>query len=78
VTSVDTSLVEEGVLVITPEDARSYGTYGCQIEDQQMLTEQPRFVGDPVLAVVAATEQAARDAVAVVEVELRRGCAGLR
>jgi len=69
VTSVDTSLVEEGVLVITPEDARSYGTYGCQIEDQQMLTEQPRFVGDPVLAVVAATEQAARDAVAVIDVD---------
>ena len=69
VTSVDTSLVEEGVLVITPEDARSYGSYGCQIEDQQMLTEQPRFVGDPVLAVVAATEQAARDAVAVIDVD---------
>ena len=69
VTSVDTSLVEEGVLVITPEDARSYGSYGCQIEDQQMLTEQPRFVGDPVQALVAATEQAARDAVAVIDVD---------
>lgn len=69
VTNIDSSLVDDAVLVITPEAAAAYGKYGCQIEDQSILTLEPKFVGDPIVAVVAATEQAARDAVALIDID---------
>src|SRR5690606_21699416 len=62
VTTVDTSAVGDGVVVLTPQDAAGYGTYGCQIDDQRILAAEPRFVGDPVAAVVAPTPDAARRA----------------
>src|SRR4030095_365281 len=38
------------------------GRYGCQISDQHVLAGVARHVGDPVVAVAAADEAAAREA----------------
>ena len=56
VVNVDTSAVPPSVVVLTPDDIRELGTYGCQIKDQTVLAlDRVRFVGDPVIAVAAAT-----------------------
>ncbi|QKV75808.1 xanthine dehydrogenase family protein molybdopterin-binding subunit [Amycolatopsis sp. Hca4] len=68
VTGIDTSFVGDDVLVITPGDIAAYPAYGCQIEDQHLLTGHPKFVGDPVAAVVAPTERAAREAATMIDV----------
>ena len=69
VVKIDSSFVDDDVVVITPEDVAGYDRYGCQIEDQQILTSQPKFVGDPIVAVVAADDQAARAAAAMIEID---------
>ena len=69
VVKIDSSFVDDDVVVITPEDVAGYDRYGCQIEDQQILTSQPKFVGDPIVAVVAATDHAARAAAAMIEID---------
>jgi CO/xanthine dehydrogenase Mo-binding subunit len=69
VTRIDTTLVDDDVIVITPDDIEDLATFGCQIEDQVVLTREPKFVGDPIAAVVAASEKDARVAVSLIEVE---------
>jgi CO/xanthine dehydrogenase Mo-binding subunit len=69
VTGIDTSLVDDDIVLIRPADVASYGPYGCQIEEQHLLTATPKFVGDPIVAVVASTEKAARQAAMMVEIE---------
>ena len=69
VTNIDTSFVDEGVVVIKPEDVAPYGMYGCQIEDQFVLASEPKYIGDPVVAVVAPTEKVARESAMTIEIE---------
>jgi CO/xanthine dehydrogenase Mo-binding subunit len=70
VVSVDASGVQRGVAVLTPDDVRSLGRYGCQINDQTVLAlDRARFIGDPVAAVAAVTPEEAEKALAAVEVE---------
>lgn len=69
VTGVDTSLVPDGVVVLTGDDLRHLGRYGCQIADQHVLATVARHVGDPVAAVAAADEATARAAADLVQVD---------
>jgi len=70
IVGVDASQVPAGVVVLTPDDVRKLGRYGCQINDQTVLAvERARFAGDPVAAVAAATEREAEEALRLVEVE---------
>lgn len=69
VISIDTSSVEDEIVVITPDHVTDLATFGCQIEDQVVLTAEPKFVGDPIAAVVAPTMQDARAAASLIEVE---------
>jgi CO/xanthine dehydrogenase Mo-binding subunit len=67
---VDASAVPESVVVLTPDDIRELGSYGCQIKDQTVLAaERVRFVGDPVAAVAAPTKREADEALDLIEVE---------
>jgi CO/xanthine dehydrogenase Mo-binding subunit len=67
---VDASSVPESVVVLTPDDIRELGSYGCQIKDQTVLAgERVRFIGDPVAAVAAATKREADEALDLIEVE---------
>jgi CO/xanthine dehydrogenase Mo-binding subunit len=67
---VDASSVPESVVVLTPDDIRELGSYGCQIKDQTVLAgERVRFVGDPVAAVAAPTKREADEALDLIEVE---------
>lgn len=67
---VDVSAVPSGVVVLTPDDVRELGWYGCQIRDQTVLAlERARFAGDPVAAVAAETPEEAEAALALVDVE---------
>jgi CO/xanthine dehydrogenase Mo-binding subunit len=68
VTGVDTSLVPDGVVVLTPPDVESLGRYGCQISDQHVLAGIARHAGDPVVAVAAPDEATAREAAGLIEV----------
>lgn len=68
VTHIDTSLVGGDVVVITPADLAAYPGYGCQVSDRPLLATEPKFIGDPVAAVAAPTEQTARQAAATIEV----------
>ncbi|MQA10200.1 MAG: molybdopterin-dependent oxidoreductase [Pseudonocardiaceae bacterium] len=68
VTAIDATAVDDEVAVITPEDVLPHGKYGCQIADQHVLASEPKYLGDPVVAVVAATEKAARQAAAAIDV----------
>ena len=61
--------VPDGVVALTPDDVRGLGRYGVQIEDQSVLAERARHVGDPVAAVAAATRREAEEAAASVFVE---------
>lgn len=66
---VDASAVPAGVVVLTPEDVRDLGRYGCQIKDQAVLAlDRARFAGDVVAAVAAETPRLAEEAAALVEV----------
>ena len=48
VTGIDTSLVAQDVVVLTPSEVEPLGRYGCQISDQHVLAGVARHVGDPV------------------------------
>jgi CO/xanthine dehydrogenase Mo-binding subunit len=67
---VDTSAVPASVVVLTPDDIRALGKYGCQIKDQTVLAvDRVRFIGDPVVAVAAATKQEADEARDLINVD---------
>ncbi len=67
---VDASAVPSGVVVLTPDDVRDLGAYGCQIQDETVLAlERVRHVGDPVAAVAAVTPREAEEALALIGVE---------
>ncbi|GAC1456617.1 MAG: molybdopterin-dependent oxidoreductase [Ktedonobacteraceae bacterium] len=67
---VDTSAVPEHLVVLTPDDIRTLGMYGCQLKDQRVLaTDLVRFIGDPVAAVAAPTEREAEEARDLIDVE---------
>ncbi len=68
VTDVDTSMVPEGVVVLTPADVEGLGRYGAQIRDQHILAGIARHIGDPVAVVIAPDEASARAAAALVDV----------
>lgn len=68
VTGFETSLLDEDVTFITPDDLDGLAGFGCQIADQVVLTREPKFVGDPVALVVAPTAKDARVAASLVEV----------
>jgi CO/xanthine dehydrogenase Mo-binding subunit len=70
VLKVDASAVPESVVVLTLDDIRELGSYGCQIKDQTVLAiERARFVGDPVAAVAAPTKREADEALDLIDVE---------
>jgi len=67
---VDAAAVPPGVVVLTPDDVRGLGQYGCQIRDQTVLAvDRARFAGDPVAAVAAETPEEAEEALALIEVD---------
>jgi CO/xanthine dehydrogenase Mo-binding subunit len=67
---VDTSMVPEHVVVLTPDDVRRLGRYGPQIQDETVLAiDVARYAGDPVVAVAAPTALEADEALQLVEVE---------
>jgi CO/xanthine dehydrogenase Mo-binding subunit len=67
---VDTSQVPDHIVVLTPDDVRELGKYGCQIKDQTVLAiDRVRFSGDPVVAVAAPTLREAEEALDLVDVE---------
>jgi CO/xanthine dehydrogenase Mo-binding subunit len=68
VTGFSTDLLDDDVVLITPDLLEDLNGYGCQIADQVVLTREPKFIGDPVAAVVAATERDARVAASLIEV----------
>ena len=68
VVSVDSSAAEKvpGFLgIMTPSDVKAPNPTG-----QAILNSEPAHVGAPIVAIAAETEQAAEDAVALLEVEL--------
>ena len=69
VSSIDSSFVDEDVIVLASKDFEGFPRYGCQIEDQFVLTGEPKFIGDPVAVVIAATLAAARLAASMIDVE---------
>ena len=72
VVAVDASGVPGDAVCLLPEDVRDLARYGCIIRDQDVLPQGPvRHVGEPVAAVAAATERAARAAAELVLVEVR-------
>src|SRR5205085_6933873 len=70
VVKVDTSAVPASVVVLTPDDIRELGKYGCQIKDQTVLAvDRVRFAGDPVVAVAAPTKREADAALDLINVD---------
>ncbi len=70
VLKVDASAVPDSVVVLTPDDIRELGMYGCQLKDQTVLAvDRVRFVGDPVVAVAASTKREADEALDLIDVE---------
>ncbi len=70
IVKVDTSAVPGSVVVLTPEDITELDMYGCQIKDQTVIAvDRVRFVGDPVVAVAAATKREADEALDLIFVE---------
>src|SRR5437763_7688667 len=70
VVRVDASAVPDSVIVLTPDDIRELGQYGCQIKDQTVLAlDRVRFAGDPVAAVAAPTKREADEALNLIDVE---------
>ena len=67
---IDTAALPEDVVVLTADDVRELGTYGCQIQDQTVLPlDRARYAGDPVAAVAAPTRQQASEALDLIDVE---------
>lgn len=73
VTRFDTALLDDEVVFLTADDVEDLATFGCQIADQVVLTREPKFVGDPIAAVVAPTALEARIAGSLVEVDYETG-----
>ncbi len=70
IVNVNTSAVPDSVVVLTPDDIRELGKYGCQIKDQMVLAvDRVRFVGDPVVAVAAPTKWEADAALELIDVD---------
>ena len=70
IVKIDSSTVPDGLVLLTPDDVRALGMYGCQLKDQRVLaTDQVRFVGDPVAAIAAPTEREAEEALDLIDVE---------
>ena len=68
VTRIDTSKAEamEGVVgILTAEDVPE-----VEAPNAAILTNTPAYIGDPILAVAAETEQIAEDAMAAIEVDI--------
>lgn len=68
VTSINTEQAEamEGVVgILTAEDVPEVAP-----PDAAILTNTPAYIGDPILAIAAETEQIAEDAMATIEVEI--------
>src|SRR5258708_12569083 len=60
---VDTSAIPDHIVVLTPDDVKGLGSYGCQIKDQTVLpVDRVRFAGYPVVAVPAPTRPEAAEA----------------
>lgn len=58
--------------VITAKDVPGLNAYGIAVEDQPILCDlKTRYLGDPVALVVAETEDQAREAVSLIEVDYR-------
>lgn len=67
---VDVSGLPEGVVTLVPHDILETNRYGCQIQDQSVLTvDRARFAGDPVAAVAALTRREAEEAITLIDVE---------
>jgi CO/xanthine dehydrogenase Mo-binding subunit len=67
---IDTSALPDTVVVLTPDDVRELGKYGCQIQDQTVLPlDRVRYAGDPVAAVAAPTRREADEALDLIDVE---------
>ncbi len=67
---VDTSAIPDHIVVLTPDDVKGLGSYGCQIKDQTVLpVDRVRFAGDPVVAVAAPTRREAEEALNLIDVE---------
>jgi len=67
---IDTSALPDSVVVLTPDDVRELGKYGCQIKDQTVLPlDRARYVGDPVAAVATPTRKQASEALDLIDVE---------
>ncbi len=67
---VDTSAIPDHIVVLTPDDVKGLGSYGCQIKDQTVLpVDRVRFAGDPVVAVAAPTRREAEEAMNLIDVE---------
>ncbi len=67
---VDTSAIPDHIVVLTPDDIKGLGSYGCQIKDQTVLPiDRVRFAGDPVVAVAAPTRREAEEALNLIDVE---------
>jgi CO/xanthine dehydrogenase Mo-binding subunit len=70
IVSVTVPELPAGAVVLTPDDVRDLPLYGCQIADQGVLaTDRARHVGDPVVAVAAASEAEAQAVVDAIEVD---------
>lgn len=69
VLSIDSTLLDDDVVLITPDQVEELSTFGCQIADQVVLTREPKFIGDAIAAVVAPTVREARIAASLLEVE---------
>lgn len=68
VTRIDTSIAESmpGVVgILTAEDVPA-----VEAPNAAILTNRPAYIGDPILAVAAETEQIAEDAMATIRVEM--------
>src|SRR5210317_1994727 len=68
VTNIDTSAAEamDGVVgILTAEDVPE-----VEAPNAAILTNSPAYIGDPILAVAAETEQIAEDAMAVIKIDM--------
>jgi CO/xanthine dehydrogenase Mo-binding subunit len=73
VVSIDSTLLDDDVILLTPAHVEELSSFGCQIADQVVLTREPKFVGDAIAAVVAPTVREARIAASLLEVEYDEG-----
>jgi CO/xanthine dehydrogenase Mo-binding subunit len=70
VRGIDASAVPPGCVVLSGEDVKDLGPYGCQVKDQRVLADVARFAGDIVAAVAAPDRATAQAAARAVDVDL--------